>query len=325
MSEPESSSGSEPESESWLALRCRIAEPSKELLSGFLFSIGSRGLTEEHAGLDLGDDGPLLSGDPGEWRPDAPQSPDGHVQLTSWFRGNADVDTLVAATSARLAELGADPTVSVERVAPQDWNAAWKRQFEPFQVSPRLWIVPTWHDVPDVRGAERVIRMDPGMAFGTGTHFTTAGCLRMLDDLLAAGHPMPSVLDVGTGTGVLAIGALLLGAERAVGLDTSADAVAATVENAALNGVGDRLEAHHGPLGTLPPGTYPVIVANLLAPLLVRLARDLERRMAPGGLLIVSGLLREQEDKVEAALSAAGLRRTAEITDDDWAVLRFER
>jgi len=315
----------ETEPESWLALRCRVAEPRKELLSAFLFGLGSRGLTEDHAGLDLGDDGPLLSGDPGEWRPDAPLSPDGVVELTAWFRGSDDVDHLVAATSARLAELGQPSGVDVERVAPTDWNAAWKRQFEPFQVTPRLWIVPTWHDVPAVRGHERVIRMDPGLAFGTGTHFTTAGCLRMLDELLAQGTAIPRLLDVGTGTGVLAIGALLLGAEHAVGLDTSADAVTATAENAALNGVADRLTAHHGPLGTVPGGTFPVIVANLLAPLLVRLAHELAQRLEPSGHLIVSGLLREQEDQVHAALAAAGLRRTGALTDDDWAVLRYTR
>ncbi len=314
------------EPDSWLALRCRIAEAHKEHLSGFLFDLGSRGLTEEHAGLDLGEDGPLLSGDAGEWRPDAPPSPDGHVQLTAWFRGGDDVDHLVAATSARLAELGAPSTaVSIERVAPTDWNAAWKARFEPFQVSPRLWIVPTWHEVPAVRGAERVIRMDPGMAFGTGTHFTTAGCLRMLDDLLAGGARIPCVLDVGTGTGVLAMGALLLGAEQAVGLDTSADAVEATIANASLNGLSERFETHHGTLGTLRPGTFPVIVANLLAPLLVTLAAQLAGRLGPGGLLIVSGLLRDQEPRVRAAMSGAGLRQTGALTDSDWAVLRFER
>lgn len=318
--------GTEVEPDSWIALRCRISEASKERLAGFLFGLGSRGLTEEHAGLDLGDDGPLLSGDPGEWRPRAPRSPDGHVHLTAWFRGGEDVDRLVAATSARLAVLGAPSTeVAVERVAPADWNAAWKSKFEPFQVSPRLWIVPTWHDVPPVGRDERVIRMDPGMAFGTGTHFTTAGCLRMLDDLLASGATISSLLDVGTGTGVLAIGALLLGAERAVGLDTSADAVHATIENAALNGVADRLITHHGRLDTLPPGSFPVVVGNLLAPLLVTLAAGLAARLAPGGLLIVSGLLRQQEARVVHAMAGVGLRQTGSITDDDWAVLRFER
>ena len=314
----------EVEPESWLALRCRIAETSKELLSAHLFALGSRGLSEEHEGLDLGDDGPLLSGDPGEWRPDAPASPDGHVELTAWFRGDEDVDRLVAATAARLVELQAASAVRVERVAPQDWNASWKRHFDPFQVSPRLWIVPTWHDLPAVRGAERVIRMDPGMAFGTGTHFTTAGCLRMLDDLLRAA-PVSRLLDVGTGTGVLAIGALLLDAEQAVGLDTSRDAVTATLENAALNGVSDRFTCHHGPLSTLPEGTFPLIVANLLAPLLEQLATELAGRLALGGILIVSGLLRHQEARVGAALGAAGLRRTGALVDDDWAVLRFER
>ena len=311
------------EPDSWIALRCRVSEARKDLLAAFFFSIGSRGLSEEHAGLDLGDDGPLLSGDPAEWSPPAPDSPDGHVVLCAWFVGTEDPDRLQAETSARMEELGIAGTATVERVAPQDWNAAWKKHFEPFRISPRLWIVPTWHEVPPITGDCKVLRVDPGMAFGTGTHFTTSGCLRLIDEHLRAGHRLPTLLDVGTGTGILALGALLLGAERAVGLDTSPDAVTAARENATLNGVAERFTVILGPLSSAPPERYPLVAANLLAPLLLRLARPLADRVLPGGVLIASGLLQRQARSVLDAFAAVGLVETGRLEDADWVVLRL--
>ena len=321
-SETDDSDALQIEPDSWIALRCRVAEARKELLAAFFFSIGSRGLSEEHAGLDLGEDGPLLSGDPEEWSPSAPDSPDGHVVLCAWFVGTEDPDRLRAETSARMEELGIGGAPTVERVEPEDWNAAWKKHFEPFQISPRLWIVPTWHEVPAITGGAKVLRVDPGMAFGTGTHFTTSGCLRMIDEHLRAGNRVSTLLDVGTGTGILALGALLLGAERAVGLDTSPEAVAAARENAALNGVADRFEILLGPLSAAPGTRYPLVAANLLAPLLIRLARPLADRLIPGGVLIASGLLQRQARSVLDAFEAAGLVETGRLEDADWVVLR---
>lgn len=304
----------------WLAVRCRVAEASKDLLSAFLFERGARGITEDHPGLDLGDDGPLLSGDPGEWRPDAPSSPDGNVQLTAWYYGDTDPEGLAAAVGARMEELRLGSEVTWEHVVSQDWNAAWKAQYTSFRISPRLWIVPTWEDAPDLPGDAHVLRVDPGMAFGTGTHFTTSGCLQRLDRHLQD-HAPGTLLDVGTGTGILALGALLLGVPRADGVDTSPAAVAAARENAEQNHLGDRLRVVLGGVETAPDPTYPVVMANLLAPLLVDLARPIAARVAPGGLLIASGLLQRQADAVLTAFAAQGLRLVDRIDDVDWAVL----
>ncbi|MCO4772669.1 MAG: 50S ribosomal protein L11 methyltransferase [Deltaproteobacteria bacterium] len=313
--------GTEPDT--WLALRCRVSEAKKDLLVSFLFDLGSRGLTEDHPGLDVGDDGPLVSGDPKDWSPDAPPSPDGHVVLTGWFLGSNDPEQLVADTGARMEELLIEGAPTIERVVPTDWNAAWKKDYTAFRLSPRLWIVPTWEDAPASAGNAEVLRIDPGMAFGTGTHFTTAACMRLLDVRLAA-HPGQTVLDVGTGTGLLALGGLLLGADRAVGVDTSPPAVDAAIENAAQNNLADRFDVLLGGVDAAPAGRYPIVMANLLAPLLIKLAAQLAGRVAPGGAVIASGLLTRQEQAVTDAFSAVGLVVTDALRNHDWSALVLE-
>ena len=307
----------------WYSLTCRVAESKKELLGSFLFHLGSQGLTEDHPGLDVREDGPLVSGDPADWSPDAPTSPDGFVLLTGWFQGDADPEHLVAATSARMEELQIAGVPAVERVVPVDWNAAWKKDYQSFQVSPRLWIVPTWEETPKNAGDAAILRIDPGMAFGTGTHFTTSACMRLLDARLAA-HPGQTVFDVGTGTGLLALGGLLLGADRAVGVDTSPDAVTAAIENAEQNNLATRFDVLLGGVDAGPPERYPIVMANLLAPLLVDLAPQLAARVAPGGVVIVSGLLHRQEAAVLEALGAVGLHPTHAERDSDWSAIVLE-
>jgi len=323
-SETDAGSGDDDSQETWLALRCRVAEASKDLLGAFFFELGSRGNTEEHAGLDVGEDGPLLSGDPADWSPDAPESPDGHVLLTGWFYGTHDPEALIAAAGARAEELSIADAPTIERIVQEDWNANWKKDYTSFRVSPRLWIVPTWEDVPASAGSAEVLRIDPGMAFGTGTHFTTSACTRLLDSWLEDGRPAASLLDVGTGTGILALGALLLGVPTAVGVDTSPDAVTAAIENAAQNKLSDRFEVILGGVDAAPAGQYPIVMANLLAPLLVRLAPLLAPRVAPGGAMMASGLLTRQEQQVTDALAAAGLHVTKRIVDGDWCALQLE-
>lgn len=323
-SETEPDGQSDEDVESWLAVRCRVAESQKDILGAYLFSLGSRGLTEEHAGLDVTDDGPLLSGDPTDWAPDAPVSPDGHVRLTGWFYGTADPEHLAAVTGARMDELRIAGAPQVDRIVNEDWNAAWKKGYSSFRVSPRLWIVPTWEEAPPIPGTAEILRIDPGMAFGTGTHFTTSACTRLLDAWLSAGRPADSLLDVGTGTGILALAALLLGVPAAVGVDTSPAAVDAARENAEQNNLADRFEAVLGGVDAAPAGSYPIVMANLLAPLLVRLAPQLAPRVSAGGALIASGLLVRQEAAVIEALAAQGLDVTDRVVDSDWCALQLE-
>ncbi|MBW3612235.1 MAG: 50S ribosomal protein L11 methyltransferase [Chloroflexi bacterium] len=212
--------------------------------------------------------------------------------------------------------------VGALRVRPVDdaqWTDAWKVHYVPQRVG-RLVIVPSWIDEPEVEGEAR-IRLDPGMAFGTGLHPTTRGCLALLQEL----EPMPAdVLDVGCGSGILALAALTLGARRAVGLDTDPLAVEATRTNAERNGVAERLTVTRGTLPEAAERPYPVVLANLVAAVLVQLAPRLAAHVAPGGTLLASGIIEPRADEVIAALTATGLRVATRRDDGEWVSMRLE-
>ena len=175
-------------------------------------------------------------------------------------------------------------------VADQDWERAWMDQYVPLKFGRRTWIVPWNMEAPPDAKDGVIIRLDPGLAFGSGTHPTTALCLAWLDSLVLRGR---TVLDYGCGSGILALAALKLGAERAVGVDNDPQALSATADNAERNGVGDRLQVfapEHE-----PAATYPVVVANILAVALDALAELLASRVQAGGVIALSGILHGQE------------------------------
>ena len=176
-------------------------------------------------------------------------------------------------------------------VADEDWERAWMDQYVPLKFGRRTWIVPWNLETPDDARDGVVIRLDPGLAFGSGTHPTTALCLQWLDSLVLRDK---DVLDFGCGSGILAIAALKLGARRAVGVDNDPQALLATADNGERNGVGERLQVF-APEAE-PAATYPVVVANILAVALHALADTLAARVAPGGVIALSGILAGQED-----------------------------
>lgn len=243
--------------------------------------------------------------------------PEGPIKVIASFSGETDADALLETIHGVLGEVGIeDAQVAIRTEAPVDWATHWRRHFHPLQFGP-LWVVPTWLEAP--ADAKAVLRMDPGMAFGTGSHETTAMCLERIVEL----SPMPSVLDVGTGTGILALGALLLGAERAVGTDNDPDALKVARENAELNGLGDRLELS----GNTPERLgqrFPVVVANILAEPLIKLAPQLARAVAPGGALSLSGVLLTQAEQVAKAYEAQGLKRLKIAERGEWSRIDLE-
>jgi ribosomal protein L11 methyltransferase len=209
----------------------------------------------------------------------------------------------------------------VRPVDDADWLDAWKADFAPQRIG-RVVIVPSWLEEPI--GADEVeLRLDPGMAFGTGLHPTTRACLTLLQ---RAGPMPPRVLDVGSGSGILALAALRLGAGFADCLDTDPVAVEATLANAAANGLGDRVAAR---VGSLPPapegGPYPLVLANLVAAVLVELAVPLAAHTAAGGQLVASGVIVERGSEVGGALHAAGFLVEERLDDGEWVSLRLGR
>jgi ribosomal protein L11 methyltransferase len=210
--------------------------------------------------------------------------------------------------------------VTTRLVDEADWAEEWKRHFPVLRVGRRLVIRPTWreHTAGD---DDVVLALDPGMAFGTGLHPTTRLCLAALEGLADRGALAGRrLLDVGCGSGILAIAGVRLGAASALGVDTDPIAIEATAANARRNRIGRRVRAREG---SLPTGQRPfdVVVANLIASLLVRLAGDLRTEVAPGGTLLASGIFVDREAEVRAAFEAADMRVAGRLAEGDWVAL----
>jgi ribosomal protein L11 methyltransferase len=225
------------------------------------------------------------------------------------------------------------PEPVFRELAEEDWAEAWKQQYHRLRVGQRTVIVPAWEEYAAAAG-EVVIRLEPGMAFGTGLHPTTRLCLEAIERHLATDA---TVLDVGTGSGVLAIAAAKQGARSVLALDADRAAVTVARENVQQNGVAASVTVRHGSLpggdvvprhfvmdGTLElleSGHYDLVVVNILAPVIIGLAPALAARLAPAGRLIVAGLIDSQEEDVEAALREQGLHVTECTQEKDWVAL----
>ena len=209
--------------------------------------------------------------------------------------------------------------LQVRSVDDADWTDAWKRHYVPQRIG-RVVIVPSWV-AHEAAADDAVITLDPGMAFGTGLHPTTRACL----ELLQAVEPMPDrMLDVGAGSGILALAALRLGAGSAVGFDTDSLAVTAARDNADRNGVADRLEIRHGSLPAVAEERFSLVVANLVAAVLIGLAQRLADHVEPGGVMLAGGIIVGRADEVVGALGAVGLTVTDRRDDGEWVALRLE-
>ena len=209
-----------------------------------------------------------------------------------------------------------------------DWAHKWKEFYKPLKVGDRLWVVPSWEKAPEDKNAV-IIRLDPQMAFGTGQHATTRLCLKAVDEVLLERKDdlaTLKVLDVGTGSGILAIGAALLGARHIVGMDNDQVSVETAAENATLNGVSTSCKFS---VGAMPQaekalgGPYDLILANILADPLVEMAPSLFRMLAPEGTLVLSGLLTEQAERVGQAYQNLGLALRDHTEEEEWSALIF--
>jgi len=269
----------------WQSVRILVDSKQAEPLSDALMDAGALSVSLEDADAGTADETPLF-GEPDH--PTAELWP--HSIARVLLDQGTDVPTILAA-AAEQAGVQVPTTFTVEHVAEQDWVRLTQSQFDPIPISPRLWIVPTWHDAPDSRAIN--LKLDPGLAFGTGSHPTTRLCLRWLDDHLRGGE---NLLDYGCGSGILTIAAAKLGAARVEGVDIDAQAVTASRDNAALNEVA----AHFCLPGELAPGQYDIVVANILTNPLKGMAPLLAGRVRAGGQLVLSGILAEQADEVMA-------------------------
>ena len=209
-----------------------------------------------------------------------------------------------------------------------DWATAWKQYFKPVRISDRLTIKPTWEDYTPESPDEKIIELDPGMAFGTGTHPTTTLCLRTLEKVIQGGE---EIIDVGTGSGILAIGAVHLGAKHVLALDLDPVAVTSAMENVELNKMQQKITVKESDLlsvlGSQDPALgvklpVQIIVANILAEIILLFVDDVYNALESGGIYIVSGIWKNKEQVVHDALVASGFEVRAIEREEDW--LAFE-
>jgi len=289
---------------SWIEITVPAPAAEVERTSDALEAAGASAVTVRDAA-----DQPLYEPGPGEtplWA---------EAQVVGLFPGDADPTGIRAALALSLGRI--PEGTSASEVPDQEWTRAWMDDFQPMRFGQRLWICPSWADAPDPEAVN--LRLDPGLAFGSGTHATTALCLQWLD-----AHPPEdrTVLDYGAGSGVLAVAAALLGARDVLAVDNDPQAVTATPENARANGVSDRVRSHG--VEDDPGGTADLVIANILAGTLQELASYLASRTAPGGDLVLSGILEEQAEAV-AASYAPWFEMGPPVEQDGWVRLDGRR
>ena len=293
----------------FLELTLRCSEATQPRYENALDDVGALAVTMLDADADTSNERAILEPGVGEtplWN---------ELVLTALFPADTNALALLAALESFDAGLEWG-NASFRAVEDEDWERAWLDQFQPMQFGQRTWIVPWNHELPAAAQAAdaAVVRLDPGLAFGSGTHPTTALCLRWLDQLAANGELAGrTVLDFGCGSGILALAALKLGAATAVGVDNDPQALLATADNGERNGV--HIAAYLPE--DEPTATYPVVVANILASALDALAELLAARVAPGGRIALSGILHGQEGELLHRY-AAWFDQLEAVQDGDW-------
>lgn len=300
----------------WIVIEVSLPGQYVELAGAVFADLGAGGTVVEDRQLDTFS------------VPDEELVPDQIYCLKAYFDSVADPERLRRQLEEDLMCLPAlselQLSISVPTVVKmEDWAEDWKQNFTTLRIGSRLVIHPSWEDYQSVAD-EVAIEIDPGMAFGTGTHGTTLLCLEMIAELLTAENPPAEMLDVGTGSGILALGAAALGCQRILANDIDPLACTVAEENVAKNGFSERIEISHQPLEQLS-GEFGLVVANILAEENVRLKDQLLRHLRPGGWLVLSGILREKEALVRNGFADLPLESFPTRVQDDWICLLYRR
>lgn len=230
--------------------------------------------------------------------------------------GRDTLSALIAAINARFPDL----KLETESVRDEDWETSWKKYFKPIEVSNRIAIKPRWEEYSPKAG-QRVIDIDPGMAFGTGTHETTRLCLLLIDKYIKTDD---KVLDIGCGSGILSIGALLLGAHSCAGCDISEVAVEAATENARHNAVQEKAAFFTGDLKCVKERGFDLVCANIVADVLISISPDVVKFINRGGVYIISGIIEERAAEVIDAVKNAGFSLLETMEENGWCAAAFK-
>ncbi len=270
----------------WIEVTISVTPETEEAIANALWELGTGGVVQSGGESD---------GAPEKLTGFLPDQPDSSEKIRR-IRGLWDNLRNIGLASG-------DCRIATRRVSEEDWSGQWKRRVVPVRISRRLLVAPPWSEVPE-RDGLLVVRINPGTGFGTGGHETTQLCLRQLEKHVRSGD---RVLDLGSGSGVLGIAAVLLGASRATGIDIDPGTIGNARENITLNGVDERVEVHAGRVDhPAVSGRYRVIVSNISAASLSPLLPVFARRLRSGGRLILSGLLTEEAEAFETTLENRG-------------------
>ncbi|MDO3409153.1 50S ribosomal protein L11 methyltransferase [Saccharibacillus sp. CPCC 101409] len=325
----------------WHELTIHTTEEAVEAVSNFLHEAGAGGVSIEESGnLNKKRERPY-----GEWF-DQPLNdiPEGCAEIKGYFSEETDIDAVMEEVQSRTTELETfdidtgSPRYEKRLVDEEEWATAWKAYYKPLRVSETLTVKPVWEEY-EASENEKIIELDPGMAFGTGTHPTTMLCLRTLESIVKGGE---DVIDVGTGSGILSIGAIKLGAKRALAIDLDPVAVSSAKENVELNGLSGVIDVRVSDLlSVLSPSAEPseaagsaalgvelpvqIVVANILAEIILLFTNDVYEALRPGGLYLASGIYKDKEQAVIDGLVAAGLTVRDVHREEDWLAIVAEK
>lgn len=312
----------------WIELIVHTTTEGSDCVSGIFMDCGAAGtMIEDRADI------PDPDQPHGIWEiidPALLESMPSDVLVHAWFEESPSLPALLDSIRSRLVELSSKQPESADygtlhldtrSVNDQVWTDIWKKYFKPFHAGSRLVIKPSWEPYTP-NADDLVIELDPGMAFGSGTHETTGMCLSLLESVIHGGE---DIIDVGTGSGILAIGAALLGAGHVLAVDIDPDAVKVAQENVNHNHVGHIISVQQGNLLDRVTDICDICVANIISDVIISFASPLMKHIRPGGLFICSGIVSQRSDEVALALKAAGYEILQKVTKGEWTAFLSRR
>lgn len=309
----------------WTEVRVDTVSKNEDVVSAVLYDMGATGLVVEDPNdiLEKIQDpkSDYIVAD--EFFKNPEEVDKEKIVIKAYFPETENVGEIVNEISSRIEVTPLNETgkalgeVTLGEVSEDDWANSWKKFFKPTKIGSKIVIKPTWEEY-DLQQGEIIVEMDPGMAFGTGTHETTAMCIEMLEKHVKCGT---TVLDVGCGSGILSIAAIKLGAGQGAGIDIDENAIRISRENAKINDVAHRIEFRHGKIDEVVYEEYHIVVANILADVIVDMVPEIKRCMKCYGTFIASGIIQEKEEMVTKALEEVGLNIVEVIRRGEWVCL----
>lgn len=302
-------------SDTWIEISCEVPTEFADFISDFLTQWSGNGVCVDNQCVDAFSTSEI------------PES--ARVAIKAYILADTECESRIHEVTQFLAEVSESnagevfnaPVINI--VSTEDWSNSWKVHFKPLRVGRNLLIVPTWEDVVPLTG-DLIIRIDPGMAFGTGGHETTRLCLELLENVMAKDQESPDLLDLGTGSGILAMAAALLGAKDILALDIDPEAVNVAEENIVLNKLSHAITCGTTPIESLDR-QFDIILANILAEELVRLAPNLSDCLVEHGYLILSGILTEKEKLVRQGFSLPEFQYVSTKQSGEWVALLYQK